>query len=48
MGKITDVTRQKKKDTRVSIFVDGEFVCGLDELTFAQSRIAIGDEIEID
>ncbi|MBR7140683.1 MAG: RecX family transcriptional regulator [Clostridia bacterium] len=48
MGKITDVTRQKKKETRVSIFVDGEFVCGLDELTFAQSRIAIGDEIEID
>jgi regulatory protein len=48
MGKITDVTRQKKKDTRVSIFVDGEFVCGLDELTFIQSRLAVGDEIEID
>ena len=48
MGKITEITRQKKKETRVSIFMDGEFVCGLDELTFAQSRISVGDEMEVD
>lgn len=45
MGRITDITKQKRNKTRVNIFIDGEFVCGLDEVAAAASRVKIGDEI---
>lgn len=45
MGKITDITKQKRNKTRVNIFIDGEFVSGLDEVAVASARIKIGDEI---
>lgn len=45
MAKITDITRQKRNKTRLNIFIDGEFVCGLDEVAALSSRIKIGDEI---
>lgn len=45
MGKITDIARQKRNKSRVSVFIDGEFVCGLDAVTAVGSRIKIGDEI---
>ena len=45
MGKITDITKQKRNKTRVNIFIDGEFVCGVDEVAAALARIKIGDEI---
>lgn len=45
MGRITDITKQKRNKTRVNIFIDGEFVCGLDEVAAAASRIKIGDAI---
>ena len=48
MGRITDIQKQKKNRTRVSIFIDGEFVCGLDEVAVASSRIKVGDEITAD
>ncbi len=48
MGKITDISRQKRNKSRVSVFIDGEFACGLDEVTAASARIAIGDEIDAD
>lgn len=48
MGKITDIQKQKKNRTRVSIFIDGEFVCGLDEVAVAAARIKVGDEITAD
>lgn len=48
MGKITDISRQKRNKSRVSVFIDGEFACGLDAVTAAASRIAIGDEIDAD
>lgn len=48
MGKITDIEKQKRNKTRVSIFIDGEFVCGLDEVTVAAARIKLGDEITAD
>lgn len=48
MGKITDIQKQKRNRTRVSIFVDGEFVCGLDEVAAATARLKIGDEITAD
>lgn len=48
MGKITDIARQKRVKTRFSVFIDGEFVCGLDEVTVAAARLSIGDEITED
>lgn len=48
MGKVTDIVRQKRNKTRVSIFIDGEFVTGLDAVALAQARVDIGDEIEPD
>ena len=48
MGKITDIQKQKRNRTRVSIFIDGEFVCGLDEVAAASARLKIGDEITAD
>lgn len=45
MGKITDITKQKRNKTRVNIFIDGEFVCGLDEVAVASARFKVGDEI---
>ncbi len=45
MGKITDICKQKRNPSRVSVFIDGEFVCGLDAVTAAAARLAIGDEI---
>ena len=48
MGKITDIQKQKRNKTRVSIFIDDEFVCGLDEVAAASSRLKIGDSITAD
>lgn len=48
MGKITDIAPQKRNRSRVSVFIDGEFVCGLDAVTAAAARIKIGDEISAD
>lgn len=45
MGKITDISKQKRVKTRVNIYIDGEFACGLDEVTVAAARIKLGDEI---
>lgn len=45
MGKITDISAQKRNKSRVSVFIDGEFVCGLDAVTAVSARIRIGDEI---
>ncbi len=46
MGIITEITRQKGNKKRVSIFVDGMFFCGLDELTAVKNRLKVGDEID--
>ena len=48
MGKVTDISRQKRNKTRLNIFIDGEFVCGLDEVALVSARIKIGDEISAD
>lgn len=45
MGKITDIAEQRRNKSRVSVFIDGEFACGLDAVTAAAARIKIGDEI---
>lgn len=46
MGKITDIVRQKGNKSRVSLFLDGAFLCGLDELTAVKNRLEIGMEID--
>lgn len=46
MGRITDIVRQKRNKTRVSIFIDDEFVCGLDEVTALSARLKIGDDVD--
>ncbi|MDE7394991.1 MAG: RecX family transcriptional regulator, partial [Clostridiales bacterium] len=45
MGKITDIQPQKKRKSRVSIYIDGEFFCGLEKLTALEHRLKIGDEV---
>lgn len=45
MGKITDIAVQRRNKSRVSVFIDDEFVCGLDAVTAVAARIKIGDEI---
>ena len=46
MGKITDIKPQARNKTRVSVYIDGRFCCGLEKLTVALHRLKIGDEIE--
>ncbi len=46
MGKITDIAPQKRNKTRVSLFVDGAFVCGLERITALEHRLKIGDEVD--
>lgn len=48
MGKITDIVRQKGNKKRVSLFLDGAFFCGLDELTAVKNRLETGAEIDED
>lgn len=46
MGIITDIQNQKKNKNRVSIFVDGEFFCGLDLLSCQKHRLKIDQEVD--
>lgn len=48
MGKVTDIKKQIHNNSRVSIFLDGEFACGLDELALMTLRIKVGDELSDD
>lgn len=45
MGKITEITKQKNK-SRLNVFIDGDFACGLNELTVLKYSLKVGDEIE--
>ncbi len=46
MAKITDIKPQTNYKSRVSVFLDGEFACGLDAFTAQKNRLKIGDELE--
>lgn len=48
MGQITDIIPQKKNKGRVSLFIDGEFFCGLDLFTAEKHRLKIDDEVDED
>ena len=43
MGKITELKSQKNKN-RVSVYIDGEFVCGIDALTAVKYGVKEGAE----
>lgn len=45
MGKITDIVPQKRNKTRVSLFIDGDFFCGMERITVLEHRLKIGDEV---
>lgn len=47
MGKITDITKQRN-GKRANIFVDGNYVCGLELITVAGARLKVGDETDSD
>ncbi len=44
MSTITDISLQKKK-SRANVFLDGEFVCGLNNITLVKNGLKIGKEI---
>jgi len=48
MGIISSIEKQKKNKNRVSIFIDGHFILGCEEIVLLQERIKIGDEIDED
>lgn len=48
MGIITDIKPQIKNKTRVNLFVDDKFFCGLEKLTVLSRRLRIGDEVNPD
>ncbi len=46
MKRITDLKEQVKNKKRVSVFLDGEFYCGLDIVTVMKYRLKKGDLID--
>ena len=46
MGTITDVKVQKKNGKRVSVYVDGEFFCGMQSIVAAREGVKPGAEID--
>ena len=47
MPQITDLVPQKGKKDRVSVFLDGNFVCGLQTLTCLEYHLKIGSDIAL-
>ncbi len=45
MAIITEITPQAKDKTRVNVYLDGRFFCGLDFVTLAENRLKTGMEI---
>lgn len=45
MPTITDIEIQKKNKDRVSVFLDGEFFCGLDTFTMQKHFLSIGKQV---
>ncbi len=48
MGIISEIKFQKKNKKRVSIYVDGEFVTGLEAITVASKNLKVGDAVDGD
>src|SRR5882724_7741941 len=45
-GKISAITRQKGDKARASIFIEGAFAFGIEQLTIEEFRLRKGDEID--
>ena len=45
MAKITDIMPQIKDKTRVNLYLDGKFYCGMDLVTVLSNRLKAGMEI---
>jgi regulatory protein len=45
MPVVTDIQQQKKDNSRYSVYIDGEYVFGLDGLDFSASSLRIGQEL---
>ena len=43
---ITQISIQKKNKSRVSIFLDGEFACGMQTIVVAENRLKVGMQID--
>ncbi|HEY8423184.1 MAG TPA: RecX family transcriptional regulator [Clostridia bacterium] len=48
MSKITEISVQKKNKSRVNIYLDGEFACGMEAIVALENRLKVGDEISIE
>lgn len=46
MKTITAIIAQEKNKKRVSVFLDGEFCCGLDLFTVLSNRLKVGDRVD--
>ena len=46
MKKITDIREQLKNKKRVSVYLDGEFYCGLDLISALKYRLKVGEFID--
>ena len=46
MKKITEIKEQAKNKKRVSVYLDGEFYCGLDLVTALKYRLKVGEFID--
>ena len=46
MGKITEISPQARDKTRVNVYIDGAFVCGLSLETAVKHRLKAGAEID--
>ena len=48
MGIITAIEPQQRNKSRLNVFVDGVFACGLDTFTALKNRLQIGGEISLE
>jgi regulatory protein len=48
MSVITDITIQKRNKSRVNIYLDGEFACGMEAIVAAENRLKVGSEISLE
>ena len=48
MGKITEISAQKRNQNRVNIYVDGEFFIGAEAIAVLENRLKVGMEVTED
>ena len=48
MSIITDISVQKRNKSRVNIYLDGEFACGMEAIVAIENRLKVGTEISLE